>query len=231
MTIRYALQLYNFAEGNNTFRARVIPNKRVNEQDMINAIVGMGTSLTAVDVAGVIMAQKRFIQENLLVGNAVDLSFARFSVGIKGNFDGSGDNYDENRHTIHMTTSPGYELKKTIKQEANLEKIRFKKVVPKITELKDIQTGSVNSTITPGGIAEIKGDGLKFELDDLSQGVFLITDQETEIRVEFIASNSPKKTIFLIPATLPTGTYYLAIKTGYDRENITGMSKFNLTVA
>lgn len=231
MTIQYSLQLNNLTEEPNIFRARVSSGHRKTEKDMIAAIVGMGSSLTAVDVAGVLMAQKRFIHENLIEGNSVDLSIARFSLGIRGKFNGSSDFYDSLRHSIHVNANASAFLQKEIMTTAKPEKISGKKLVPNITAVKDITSGQVNGLVTPGGLAEIIGDGLKYEFDDPTQGLHFVASDDTETRVSFLAVNSLKKTIFLIPETLTPGTYYLAMKTGSDRDHLVGRSKFDLNVA
>ena len=68
--------------------------------------------------------------------------------------------------------------------------------------------------LTPGGIAHLRGQFLKFETTDAQQGIFFRNgNQETKVAGKTVARNMPSELIFMVPATMRKGTYQVEVRT------------------
>jgi hypothetical protein len=76
----------------------------------------------------------------------------------------------------------------------------------------DLDSNTWDSTVTPGGLGRLNGHRLKFDQADPQQGVFLVTANGTENRVELLAKHTPKELIFRVPAGLASGDYRLEVR-------------------
>ena len=83
-----------------------------------------------------------------------------------------------------------------------------------LEELTDLMSESTNEQLTPGGIAHLNGELLKFEGADPQQGIFFRSgNQETRVVTKTVARNMPAELIFMVPATLKKGTYQVEVRT------------------
>jgi hypothetical protein len=85
--------------------------------------------------------------------------------------------------------------------------------------------------VTPGGAGRLEGRRLKFDPADPRQGVFFVTPDGRETRVELVVRNMPGEIIFVVPALEP-GPYALQVRVLFpDVEEIrTGLLQEKLTV-
>jgi hypothetical protein len=83
-----------------------------------------------------------------------------------------------------------------------------------IDEIADTHTGSVNSTLTPGGMVHIAGHKIKVEGDDPACGVWFVNRADgSRVKIgEHLGVNRPVELIGIIPA-LMAGTYRLEVVT------------------
>ena len=87
---------------------------------------------------------------------------------------------------------------------------------PYITEVTDIVTGAVNTTLTKGGVVQLVGARLKFDAKDAAQGIFFVPETGEAVRAAVIAENKPARLMAIIPADLAAGTYYIEVRTKID---------------
>jgi hypothetical protein len=89
----------------------------------------------------------------------------------------------------------------------------------------------VNDTLTPGGIANIKGTRIKI-FGDKPEVELFITNQDTKevitVLPNTIGMNDPSRISFVVPATLVPGSYLLSIVTQYTGSG--GERKFPKTI-
>jgi len=65
----------------------------------------------------------------------------------------------------------------------------------------DAQSKTRNQKITSNSVAKISGSKLKFNADNLEEGVFIIDNNtKASTRVEVILDNKPKSISFLVPS-------------------------------
>ncbi|GHU23870.1 hypothetical protein FACS1894164_09190 [Spirochaetia bacterium] len=88
-----------------------------------------------------------------------------------------------------------------------------------IGKVEDIDSATINQTITPGGIVIIEGNKIKLEGDNPEIGVYFINQADgNKIKVtKHLAENRDKKVIAVVPADIHLGTYQLEIVTQYTK--------------
>ena len=87
---------------------------------------------------------------------------------------------------------------------------------PYITEVTDIVTGTVNTTLTKGGVVQLVGSRLKFDAKDTAQGIFFVPETGEAVRAAVIAENKPARLMAIIPADLAAGTYYIEVRSKHS---------------
>ncbi len=82
---------------------------------------------------------------------------------------------------------------------------------PNPLELLDVNSKNVNGALTPGGLCNLFGSGLKFDETDPSQGIFVISEDGQEVRVQVVSVNRPRLPSFQLPMLAP-GVYELEVR-------------------
>ena len=80
-------------------------------------------------------------------------------------------------------------------------------------------SATINDLLTPGGIANIKGNRIKITGSKPGIGLFFTsqaTQQQVAVPSNSIGTNDPSKISFVIPAALDKGEYLLSIVTQYS---------------
>jgi hypothetical protein len=75
---------------------------------------------------------------------------------------------------------------------------------------------TVNETLTPGGVLQLRGSRLKFLPAEPGNGVFLTNEQGMERQLTVVAENKPARIIVMLPADLAEGTYRVEVRTTYS---------------
>lgn len=103
---------------------------------------------------------------------------------------------------------------------------------PRPLNYTDLNSGEVNSVLTPGGMGRVTGYRLKFDPTDPEQGIFFMpAGESTSGQAAVIAKNGPSELIFLVPATLTKDDYTLEIRSTMGNGTVrTGVLADTLTV-
>jgi len=169
-------------------------------------------------------------------GSAVNTPLMNTSMSISGVFNGANDAFDKKRHTVNLNITAGI-LLRSVLPKIKCEKTEGASTDPYITEVTDIVTGTVNTTLTKGGVVQLVGARLKFDAKDAAQGIFFVPETGEAVRAAVIAENKPARLMAIIPADLTAGTYYIEVRTKILEGNKSGKTlktgRFNkaLTVA
>ncbi|MDR1335846.1 MAG: DUF4469 domain-containing protein [Tannerella sp.] len=84
--------------------------------------------------------------------------------------------------------------------------------------ITDLSTGKTDGSVTRGFNAELKGTYIRITGKDESCGLYLRnvdTAEDLKLEPQYIAVNDPSRILFIVPATLPAGTYGLRIVTQF----------------
>jgi hypothetical protein len=232
MPIKYYLQPNPINPDPNDQSARVLSGNVLNADDIIQRMLKRGTTLTETDMKAVLNLLFDVVSDEVAEGNNVNLPIANIKPSITGVFVNAADSFDATRHTKKATLSSGSLLIEKM-QKASVEKILQPVPMPVLLEYQDINTGSSNSVLTSGGIGQIVGEELKFDINNSTEGVFLVAQSGTETKISIIATRTEGKLMFSIPTGLASGNYTLEVRRAYTKNSLIRKGTLNevLTVA
>lgn len=218
MPIKYYLQPNPITPDPNDQSARVLPNEVLDADGVIQRMLKRGTTVTETDIRAVLNLFYDVVSDEVAGGNNVNLPLVNLRPGIVGVFSSITDSFEPSRHTRKANLSSGVLLTQKI-QRATVEKILQPIRTPVLLEFLDVNSGTINSKVTPGGIGQVVGEELKFDIAKAEEGIFFIAENNTESKVSVIATRTEGKLIFSIPATLSAGNYTLEVRRIYTKDN------------
>ncbi|MGD8782206.1 MAG: DNA-binding domain-containing protein [Ignavibacteria bacterium] len=214
MPIRYSLRENHLTPDPNDYMASVSPTRTVEIKDVIERMIQRGSTITKADILSVMEDFQKVLESFIYEGASINLPFANYNTtSIKGVFEGKTDIFDSNRHHISINLLPGRDLKQFLKNGIPVEKQETVIPQPNVSEFTDFSTGQRNTTITPGGMAQILGHRLKVNPEVEEEGIYFIKDDNTEFKVTIIGQNKPSTLMFMIPFEITTGEYTLEVRT------------------
>jgi len=206
--MKYYLQHYATSKNPDNHAAQVQTNSSSNLDAMIKYIRRRGTTGTALDGKAALDLFFRVLVEQLFDDLASNLPLANFRPSIHGTFKPADDSFNTSRHHCRAIVSQGSLMGKLMR-ECRVIKVDHSKRMPIIRQFRDIVSNKVNREITPGGMGQITGDALKFNLKNAEEGVFFVHADGEETRVSMFANHTEKKLIFSIPKDLAAGQHNL----------------------
>jgi hypothetical protein len=147
-------------------------------------------------------------------GETVNTPYINTQMSMPGVYKGAMDSFDPKRHSVKLNINPGTILREAARK-IKTEKVIVAESLPHILEVKDVMSDTVNDTITPGGVIQLRGSKLKFLTDQPDNGIFLLGENETEIKLVTIVENKPARLIAVLPADLPQGEYFIELRTSF----------------
>jgi hypothetical protein len=210
MPINYSVVKNNLKPDNPRYRAQVLKRGTLNLNDIIEAISQPGTGITPAETIGVITRLQEVITDSLLDGYTINLPFANFGIGIRGDFKSQEDVFCHKRHKVVPYAEAGQELIDAFQSVATHKK-PYRIKTPVLIHIHDTSSDLFNSVLTPNGIAKVTGTNLKFDPNDEQQGIFLKGSNGT-IRIHLVPSILQTELIFQVPENLPEGEYHLEVK-------------------
>ena len=198
------------------FFARVNSKGRVNEKDLVNMIVKRNSTVTKQEVTAVLDLLTEVVKSSIQMGYNVHTELFSTSLSVRGVFKSMTDEYDLDRHRVVLNVRPSKDLKTFIKSGISLEKEDTKLPSPTIFSFYDYASDSIDSIVTPGNTASIDGTNLNFDSDNEEHGLYFVNqDTMDEIKADRNVLSTPKKLVFMVPATLGNGNYSVVVKCGF----------------
>lgn len=195
--------------------AQVQDVRSYSQNEVIDLMMRRGTTLTKADVAAVLQVYAEVISELTADGCAVNTPLFNTSFSVGGVFNGMSDSFDKARHTVSVNVSAGTALREAVKS-IKTEKTEGNNTDPYITEVTDVVSGTVNSTLTAGGILRLTGARLKFDASDETQGVFFVPEAGGDVvRCTVVAENKPARVMVMIPQGIAAGVYYAELRSRF----------------
>jgi len=219
MAIKYYLQPNPVTPDPNDQSARVLSNKVHDLDSIIKEMLKRGSTVTEADVRAVVTVLFEVVTDEVADGNFVNLPLVNIRPSVTGVFTSVGDSFDPSRHIKGATLSKGTALINKI-NAAKMEKISQPTPTPMLIEFTDINSGTTNSILTPGGIGQIVGGELKFNPDNADEGIYFIAADNTPTKVAVLANRTEGKLMFSIPAGMASGTYRLEVRKAYGTTNL-----------
>ncbi|MCB0212744.1 MAG: DUF4469 domain-containing protein [Anaerolineae bacterium] len=228
--IDFALYKNTLTNGKKLFKAVVLIRETRTLDDVIDRMMQQGTTLTRQDIIAVLDLFFRTVMLLVLEGYSVLTPLVNLGVSIKGVFNSQDDTLDKKRHEVKARVNANKVFKDIIKNQAQFQQQKPNRPMPQPIECI-IPTSSDNSTLTPGGGMKLTGYNLQFDEADPAQGIFLVAEDQTRTRVQFMLQNTARELIFLIPNPLTPGPYTLEVKARFGNDNIrTGVLETPLAV-
>lgn len=176
-----------------------------------------GNVQTLIDYHGQLMAEMKY---QLCDGFAVNLGPVSIHPCVGGTWEHANEAGDRKKHPITFRARIRNELSRmvdaiTLVCDGPVEAVAY------IDEVHDILSDTVNEILTPGGAIVITGHRLKIMGTKPGVGIFLVgtqadnTPYSAEIPKPYV-ENGASKLIVILPASIPSGTYKLEIRTQYS---------------
>lgn len=231
MSISYSLYKNHLTNGANNYRAVVQFNGVIDLEGIIDRMVARGTITSRASALAALEDYFATVESALLDGFKVITPMDIYAISIRGNFDGQTDGFTPGRHSTEAVVSPGPRLRRIIREKMHPQKQIATEVRPILLEFIDTNSGERDSVLTPGGLGQLAGHRLKFDLADPGQGLFFIAADGSATRVEVIAKNTATELIFLIPVSLAPGDYTLEARVLFSEALRSGALAPTLTVS
>ena len=213
--LKYSLRENLLTAAPDDFMAQTQDVRSYTLDEIIDAMMQKGSTLTRADVAAVLQIYGEVCASLIADGSALNTPLMNTSLSISGVFNGANDAFDKKRHTVNLNITAGTALKAAL-GKIKCEKTGTASTDPYINEVKDIVSGTVNAELTKGAVVQITGSRLKFDAKDAVQGIFFIPETGAPVRAAVIAENKPARLMAIIPADLEAGTYYIEVRTKMD---------------
>jgi DNA-binding domain/Domain of unknown function (DUF4469) with IG-like fold len=218
MAIKYYLQPNPFTPDPNDQSARVVSNQVHDLESITKEMLKRGSTVTEADILAVLKVFFEVVSDEVAEGNNVNLPLVNIKPTISGVFSSSTDSFDASRHITKASITGGILLNKKM-NNAKVEKTTQATAAPALIAFTDVNSQSTNSILTSGGIGQIIGEELKFNLDNAAEGIYFVAADGTATKVTVVASRTEGKLVFSIP-TLAVGTYTLQVRKGYGSATI-----------
>ncbi|GHT24069.1 hypothetical protein FACS189430_08360 [Bacteroidia bacterium] len=163
-------------------------------------------------------AINEFVEEVCIItaeGDSVNTPLINTNLSIQGVLDNAADSFDSKRHRIRINVNAGVKLAAAAAR-VKPQKTDVAEPLPHIIEVRDFVSGTVNETLTPGGVLQIRGSRLKFIADDDSNGIFLTDSNGASLKLTVVAENKPARLMAMLPADLPAGEYAVEVRSSYQ---------------
>lgn len=209
--IRYSLFPNRLTADPNVHMAIVQDQKMRTMSDIIDIMIGRGSTVTKAEAFSVIEEYEAAITQLLASGDSINTPLFRITASVSGVFNDQNDVFDRSRHYVRLNVIPGGRIGE-IADRISTEKMLTVIPKPVLVQFKDVNTNTLNESITPGGMGELFGAELKVDMEDPSQGIFLIAADNTTTRVETVGRNKPANLLFMIPSGLPSGQYEIEVR-------------------
>jgi hypothetical protein len=197
----------------NDYTAQPVNVRTIDMDGIFQRIEARYPGLTPSQIAA---AVNEFIDEISTIteeGSAINTPLLNTQFSTPGLYKGAMDSFDSKRHSVKLNLMPGTRLRAAVKK-VKTEKVIVAEPLPHILEVKDIASDTVNDTLTPGGVVQLRGGRLKFLPAEANNGIFLInSEQNVETKLVVIVENKPARLIAVLPTDLAQGDYFIEVRT------------------
>jgi hypothetical protein len=186
------------------------------------------STITRADMLAVFEEFLVALLELLLLGMRVVTPFGEFGLTIKGSFESEQDRFQAGRHQLELVLKPGKRLEREFKRQARARKVEGRVPYPTPRLYTNLADPAAADRLTPGQMARITGQRLKFNPDDERQGLFLIPltagldspPAGPAVRVSQVGHNTSRQLLFLIPPDLSPGAYRLEVRAVFGLDQL-----------
>jgi nucleoid DNA-binding protein len=187
-----------------SYTGRVNLKSSYKRKDIISMMSQRGKSEG--EINGLLDALEETITKLCLEGSSVTLDgFATFKPVIKGKFESITDNFKKNKHSTGISVSISRKLNNYFNKTASISRTIIPESMPEIKTFHDIKTGEYNNKISKGYIAEIYGNGIKFDDKSGEEYLRIVNAEDTKeyIQIKHFQKITKNMIVFSIPSDIP----------------------------
>jgi len=211
MPIRFALYQNPFKKQVQELIARVVPVKCVGEQDVFDRMLQRNNGLTASEILAVMEEYALALEYLLQEGYAVHTPLFKMDASIQGKFEGPDDHFDPHRHQIRLNLTPGPRLRKLLTRQ-KARRIAPSEPHPQINRFDQFDAQLSSRELRAGDPVQLRGLRLKINPQAPDEGVYFLSANGTEYKVDQLLTNEPRQLILMTPRRLPLGHYRVEVR-------------------
>lgn len=197
---------------------RVVINKTLTEDDLINIAVSRRTDLNANTLRACMNILKDIAMEQVVNGASVRFGLSYYQLGVEGVFIGDNAAWDNFQHSLYINSVPVADFRTALKNvTVNIRGMASSGTY--INKVTDVTTKLENSRLTPSGGVNVTGNRIRIAGEATGVGLFLtnqVDNSVVPIPLSSIINNEPSKISFIVPSNLPVGDYKLSIGTQFS---------------
>lgn len=216
-----------------TYIANTITRRNLGKEDIIQRMLGRGTTLTDVELVSVLRLFRNEIVKCLAEGAGVNIDdFFIIQPSVSGFFKSLDDSFDPKRHSINARINISRKFRKHLSEQARYEKISRPDKNPVINRVHDQVSDSYNKQMTIGYVVRLLGQKLAFNRDAEDEGVFLLSsDCKKSMKINYmdvIANNELRINVPQEATTLGEEIYIEVRTRGKTKYIGFGRTRFSL---
>ncbi len=213
MPIHYALFENNVTADPDDYAASVQMTDTADLDTLIRRMIERGSTTTRADILPVMEDGIGACESMLLDGMRVNFGgLVELFPRVRGIFNGATDTFDPARHSVDVGANPGSRVRQTVRDTASVVKDEAVKPSPNPLEYRDVGSDTTNDQVTPGNIGQLSGSRLKYDATQADEGIYFVATAGGETKVATVQKNKPSQLVFLVPAGLLAGTYYVEVR-------------------
>lgn len=183
-------------------------------EELIKKMASYNTTITEADTSAVMNVFKDVVTEYVCDGKSVQTPLGIFYAVASGTTDNPDTSFDvssaENDHILRVRYKASRKITRSVIEDIRTERTTGRlKMIPYIQSVANIDT-SKGQTASSGEMIRLRGDYLKFDETDKTQGVFLV-NSAGETRLDYCTWNKDKRIDALIPRGIASGEYKVKI--------------------
>ena len=213
--VKYVLSENLLTARPDDFMATPVDVKSFDRDTIVEMMLKRGTLLTKTDILAVLNSLEEVVADIVKDGGAVNMPLFNTSFSISGVFDGAMDTFDPNRHRLYVNLNKGT-LLRDVEKQVKTSKTEMSAAAPSVVEVRDVLSGTSNEKLTPMGVIQVFGSGLRIEGTEPTVGLWFVPAEGAQppIKANVMVSNKPSSLTAMVPA-LDAGTYRIRVATQY----------------
>ncbi|MDC7219450.1 MAG: DNA-binding domain-containing protein [Spirochaetales bacterium] len=226
----YLRENYLSTSEENRYMANVVKKKTVEQEELINIMLGKNTTVTRQDTLVVMDLLKETVMEQILSGFPVKTDLFKANVSIRGSFVSSDDSFDSTRHKVCVNIKPADDFKADLIKNAQVEHVDPNQSQPFIRQVFDYESQELRDDLASGALIGLKGGN--FTEENRETRVYLTREGETDkIAVGKIYQVKGRSILCFLPDNLEAGEYSISVVIGEGAKANQGTYDNSLTIS
>ena len=200
-------------------------SSEVVEFDKFVDIMAQGrTTLSKTEILGAMQLYMEELEKQLVEGRTVKTPTGSFFLCAAGSLESVDEAFLPKDQASGHEVRLHHRMDRSFEQSilSHLEIVREEKVDLAVPRIKAVVTAGTEplGALLPGGMLQVQGLRLRFDPKDARQGVFFVAASGAEERSPFYPMIQPSVVLASLPASLPVGTYAVALRAAVNGKDL-----------